>query len=76
MERKKIIFPGIIVFDYNIRQTFCDTNWQKKNGPKIGRVFLETMLKTRMTLWLALNPCRNIRISVGKSFVREVSLYQ
>lgn len=30
MERKKIIFPGIIVFDYNIRQTFCDTNWQKK----------------------------------------------
>ena len=27
---RKLFFPGIIVFDYNIRQTFCDTNWQKK----------------------------------------------
>lgn len=38
MQGKKIIFPGIVVFDYNIGQTFCGTNSQK-NGPKIGSGF-------------------------------------
>lgn len=38
MQRKKIIFPAIIVFDYNTWQTFCGTNWQK-NWPKIGSGF-------------------------------------
>lgn len=76
MQGKKIISPGIVVFDYNIGQTFCGTNSQK-NGPKIGSGFPRDDVKNQDDSMAGFkNPCRNIRISVDRSFVRKVSLYQ